>query len=261
MLAGVSTACFYPKPTEDSLTALGEMGVKACELFINSTLELEPSFLRGLRDIAEFYGIKIVALHPCTGVIEPFVFFSTYQRRFDEGLELFKRYYEASAYLGAELMVFHGNNRSYLFEHGAYFERFDILHREAAKFGIELCQENVARCDSHSIEFLQDMAANLPDCRFVFDLKQAIRAEYTIEQFAEAILPRIAHIHLSDHNDSLDCLLPWRGSFNISKFLAGIANSGINPAVIVEVYSNNFTDYVEISASYQRLCTELSTFG
>ena len=261
MLAGVSTACFYPKSTEQSLVELGKMGVKASELFINSSLEIEPDFLCSLRNIADYYGIKIVSLHPCTGIIEPFLFFSDYQRRFDEGLELFKRYYNAAAYLGTKIMVFHGNSRMNIIEPDFYFEHFDILHREAAKFGIELCQENVARCDSRNIEFLQEMSCALPEVRFIFDLKQAIRSEYSVIEFAEAILPKIAHIHLSDHNNALDCLLPWHGSFNISEFLSTIKKANINPAVIIEVYSNNYTDFAEISASYQQLCTEILTLA
>ena len=259
MLAGVSTACFYPTPTENSLLQLGKMGVKACELFINSTLELKPEFLRLLRGTADFYGTRIVSLHPCSSTIEPFLFFSNYPRRFDEGLELFRLYYQAAAYLGAKIVVFHGNRRNSIVESDIYFEHFDILHREAAAFGVELCQENVSRCTSGSMEFLQEMAKALPNVRFVFDTKQAVRAGYDVSAFSKSIASRIAHVHLSDNTATQDCLLPWRGTFNIPEFLLDIKSFGIDPAVIVEVYSHNYMNSVEISASYQQLCSALST--
>jgi len=112
MLPGISTACFYPQYTEDALRTLAGHFPECVEVFINAACELEPEYLRSLRQIAEDAGIKIISLHPYTSGLEPMFFFSNYDRRYDEGLELYKKMSQAANLLGAGIIVFHGAARA-----------------------------------------------------------------------------------------------------------------------------------------------------
>ena len=253
MIAGVSTACFYPQHTEDALRELVSIGVRSAEIFLNCAGELEEPFLKELAAIAKDGGAKILSLHPYTSGMEPLFFFTQYDRRFAEGMELYKRYYRAANLLGAEIVVFHGALHNYGIENAAYFEKFDILRRDAAAFGVKLCQENVARCVSRSSAFLREMARELPETRFVLDSKQVVRSGEKIEAYTEALRDKIVHIHISDHNEASDCLLPGQGVFNIAKFLADMRNFGFDGGVIVELYRDNFNDIVEILQGYQQV--------
>ena len=48
MKAGVSTACLYPKPTEDALYDLCLSGISTVEIFVNAPSECSPVFVGDL---------------------------------------------------------------------------------------------------------------------------------------------------------------------------------------------------------------------
>ena len=106
---GVSTACFYPMKTEDPLKLLGESGFEIAEVFLNSFSELEDGYLYELRRIAEYYGMRISSVHPFTCFPEGFLLFSEYERRFQDGVEFYKRYCNAANILGGKFIVPHGD--------------------------------------------------------------------------------------------------------------------------------------------------------
>ena len=49
--------------------------------------------------------MRLPPVHPYTSFAEPNFFFSDYPRRFDDGLELYKQYFHASAEFGARFFV------------------------------------------------------------------------------------------------------------------------------------------------------------
>lgn len=106
VLAGLSTACFYPELTERGLMFAASIGAQAAEVFFNAPSELTDSFVRELRRIADGSGTRILSVHPFTSGLEPLLFFSGYRRRFCDGVELYKRYFHAANLLGANLLVF-----------------------------------------------------------------------------------------------------------------------------------------------------------
>lgn len=259
MLAGISTACFYPQHTEDALRELSALSIQCTEVFINCASELSEPFLKQLRAIANGGGVQILSLHPYTSGMEPMYFFSQYDRRFQEGRELYKRYYHAANLLGADITVFHGGTRNNQMEQGEYFDRFGLLWEDARQQGIALCHENVSRCAGYCPEFFSELVKAIPDAEFVFDVKQAVRAGQDVVGFAGKLNGKIRHLHISDHNDINDCLPPGKGTFNIAKFLSNIRSVGFDGGVVVELYRENFGTIVEIYEGYQHLCTELST--
>jgi len=259
MLPGISTACLYPLSTEQSLETLLALRPACVEVFINAGSELEPDFLRELRARAGSAGARIVSVHPYISGMDPMFLFSGYTRRFDEGAELYRRFYQAACILGADCVVFHGDHRLSHLPRQEYFSRFERLWEDAREQGVSLCQENVERCASHSVRFIAEMKKALPRVEYVLDVKQAVRAKQSVFEMARAMGDKIKHVHISDHTASESCLPPGKGVFNIEKLLSAIRGNGFSGGVIVELYGENFKDIVELSAGFQHLCRVLST--
>ncbi|HHY53404.1 MAG TPA: sugar phosphate isomerase/epimerase [Clostridiales bacterium] len=259
VFTGISTACFYPATTEDSLLQIAPLGPACIEVFLNAAMELRPDYLKKLRSIAEGSGIRVVSVHPYCSIMEPMLFFSYYQRRFEEGVELYKHFFAAAALLGADTLVFHGDIKQSTLPREEYFRRFSILWETAKSMGIHLCQENVERCVSGSMDFLADMKRNLPDVEYILDVKQAVRSGQNPFELATLLGEKVRHIHMSDHRKGYDCLVPGSGVFNIREFLFTMRKTGFSGGVIVELYRENFKDIVEISRGFQHLSTIVST--
>ena len=110
LIAGVSTACLYPKPIEESLYELAVNGVSTVELFINTHSELKKGFAHGIANLMKRFDVKSPSVHPFTCEIEPQMFFSEYERRIDDMLEYYKLYFRFMNIVGADIFVFHGGN-------------------------------------------------------------------------------------------------------------------------------------------------------
>lgn len=259
MMTGISTACLYPMYTEVALQTFASLHVEATEVFINCSEEILPAKLREMRSIADGNGVKILSLHPYTSGMEPMLFFSAYKRRFYEGMELYKKYYEAANILGADIVIFHGNSSKSGMSYDEYFNRFGRLVEDSISNGSKLCHENVSRCMSRSSAFFKELAKAVPQSEFVFDTKQAFRAGEDVFEFVKAMSGRIRHVHFSDHSEQNDCLVPGHGTFNTGEFLDLIKNNGFDGGVIVELYRENFDSIVELYEGYQRLFTQVST--
>lgn len=261
MLAGLSTACLYPQNTEDALRLIATTGVQATEVFLNSDSELAPAYIRELRQIADGSGIRTLSVHPYTSGMEPMLFFSAYTRRFEDGREYYKRYYEAVNLLGGDIVVFHGHFAGMKIEPQDYFHRFAVLLEDARQAGVRLCHENVSRCYGRSPDFFVQMRAALPRAEYVLDVKQAVRSGATALEFVRAMGKNIAHVHISDHDADHDCLPPGKGTFNIGEFLNLLRCNGYDGGVLVELYRENFGDIVELLLGYQQLYQEISTLA
>ena len=101
MTAGVSTACLYPKPVEESLYDLTVNGVSCVEIFINTHCELKKSFAHGMANILKRFDAKCVSVHPFTSEMEQLFFFSDYERRMTDALEYYKYYFRFMNMTGA----------------------------------------------------------------------------------------------------------------------------------------------------------------
>lgn len=261
MLPGISTACFYPDTTEASLREVARIAPPCAEVFLNAAQELELPYLRQLAACARDSGIRITSVHPYLSIMDGMYFFSQYDRRFEEGMETYRRFYQAAAVLGADTVVFHGNYRRSPLPWEEYFRRFRLLWEDAAANGISLCQENVERCSSATPAFFRAMSEALPQVHYILDVKQAVRAGEEVLEMAAAMAGRIRHIHISDHDGPLECMVPGKGVFNIAEFLLEVRKTGFDGSVIVELYRENFADTVELSQGFAHLSSILSTLS
>lgn len=249
MRVGISTSCFYPQPTEEALNTLLALGTGTLEVFFNSHSELEPAFLQRLRAAADGCGAQIVAVHPYTSGMEGLLFFSDYERRFADAREYYKRYYEAAARLGAGLVVFHGAYRQQTIPLEEYARRIDLLDGDAAALGVRLAQENVERCLSRTVEFAAALRRLRPTQKFVFDWKQAVRAQADPWQLLETMGPGLAHLHLSDHIPGCDCLPPGLGTADFGRLFRWLEARGFDGTAVIELYRRNFGGSKELVQS------------
>lgn len=250
MAFGISTSCLYPLETEKSLDTLGKIGIRTCEVFLNSPSETTLEFAKILNKIRNEYGIKIASVHPFSSFAETYMLFSAYGRRFDDMLEFYKRNFEVTAALGAEFSVIHGALTGAKISDTEYFERFAKLIKEGKKTGIKVCHENVNRHLCESPEFVKKMKDYLgEDFRLIFDVKQAVRAGYSPLDFAEKFKNDIVHIHISDHTENADCLPPGKGGFDFKKLIEIMNSAGYGGDYIIELYRENFGDEDDLKES------------
>lgn len=257
MLAGISTACFYPQQTEWALRYIAGLGAQSTELFFNAPSETEDAFVSELRRIADGGGVKVVSVHPFTSGLEPLLFFSDYRRRFDDGVELYKRYFHAANLLGAEILVIHGDRREATKPHSRYFDLYGELAEQGKAMGVSIAQENVPRCNAYFPEFFREMRAYLPEVKFVLDIKQTIRAGYSETEMIDAMGSGLCHIHASDHAGERDCLPMGQGELDLASLLKQANENGFDGGVELEVYRHSFKEYIELDEGYRKILSAI----
>ncbi|WP_040197691.1 sugar phosphate isomerase/epimerase family protein [Candidatus Soleaferrea massiliensis] len=257
MELGISTACLYPMQVEQALETLCKSGVKTVEIFFNAPSELHIPYLKQLKIMADIYGVHVKSLHPFTSEIETLFFFTNYERRFRDALDIYKRYFEAANILGSDLLVFHGEKNVPGADQRENWERFRTLYHTGASFGVTVAQENVARCKSHDLSYIRGMREYLgEDVSFVLDSKQAIRSGVKFYDLLDAMGKNIAHIHISDFTENADCLPPGEGTFDFESFFAKMHDNSYHGGIIIELYRNNFQNLQDLIASYDYLLTK-----
>ena len=245
---GVSTACLYPTETRQALEQLGKLGVRTAEIFYNAPSEYRTDFLRELKRMLDAFGMRAVSMHPYDSFSEPYMFFTGYERRFRDQLDRYSRYFEQMRLVGSEIFVFHGDRHDSPFPEAEYFERFAALVEAGERCGVLVAQENVQRCKSRDPRFIRAMRDALGEhARFVLDLKQAVRGGYSPFEMLEAMGEGLVHLHLNDHGEERDCLLPGQGQFDFHRFLRTVSDMGYDGAAVIEVYRQNFGEPAELA--------------
>lgn len=243
MKFGASTSCFYPLETEKSLKEVVDLGFEKAEVFMNAPSELEEPFTKELKRIADGSGCDIVSVHPFSSFMESSCIFGDYQRRYDDYISIYEKTCHAAAVLGADIVVIHGAVRTpkIPIPDERYFERFYKLIEIGKREGVTVCQENVNRFKSQSIEFCKKMRSALgSDFHMVFDIKQTVRAGEDTFNFLEEFKNEIRHIHISDNGERGDCLPIGWGSFDFLKMKRIMDNAGYDGDCVIEIYSKDY---------------------
>lgn len=252
MQGAVSSACFFPEDTLGSVQLLQGLGVERIELFLNTFRELSPSFAETMGQLLRSNGTKVCALHPFSSGFEPFFFFSRYEGRMEDGMELYKRYFELCQLWQVPRLVFHGDYGGSTFPTERYCEHFAALSCTAAQYGVQLCQENVARCRSGSPAFIREMRRLLgKDAAFVLDLKQARRSGACLEEFLDAMGPCLAHLHISGADAKSDCTAPAPDTLDIPQLLGMLKKTGYDGDLVIELYRDGFSNPAQLQRSYR----------
>lgn len=254
MKFGVSTACLYPLHTEDALAQLAALGIKAAEVFANSTSEANEPIISQMDEIRQKNGMTITSLHPFSSPMESVFLFGNYDRRVEEMLELYGGFFAGMKKLGADIFVLHGAILSSGCEPKLYLERFRLLAEAGRQAGVTVAQENVSYCMSGNLEFLLYMKKELGSlAKFVLDLKQARRSGSSALDYADALGESIVHCHCSDADENGDCLPIGEGNFDFPLLAKKLAAVGYDGAYIVELYRRNYGGFTELKTSAERL--------
>lgn len=257
MKFGISTACFYPELTETSLQMLVQNNIQNAEIFINSFSELEQPFINKTKKILAHGNTNVISIHPFTSGMEFMFFFSNYNRRFNDGIELYKKYFNFCNEIGASYLVFHGAHKEISMDNQLYFERFSYLNDVALSMGVEVLQENVARCKSNNPEFIIQMKKELGDSvNFVLDTKQCIRSGIAPMEMLKAMGDNLSHVHISDSDKEYDCLPPGKGDGTINSLILSLLDRNYSGSIIIEIYRQNYRDFFELFDSYKWLNNE-----
>ncbi|MDE6784237.1 MAG: sugar phosphate isomerase/epimerase [Ruminococcus sp.] len=248
MITGISTACLYPQPIEESLYNLAVNGVSCVELFVNTHSELQKGFACNLAEMMRKFEICCPSVHPFTCEIEQIMFFSEYERRFDDILEYYKLYFQFMNIVGAKIFVFHGGKSDRGREF--YCERYSRLFRLGREFGVTVAVENVSRCQSRSSAFIRDISSILGnEFAFVLDTKQALRAGESPFAFLDAAGGKTVHVHISDSSELGDCMLIGRGNFRFRQFFEKLNALNPDASVILELYRSGFNGISDLISS------------
>lgn len=209
MHIGASTANLYPMNTEDALDALLRLGFRELEVFVNTESEIAPSFLRQLKESIQAAGARVVSLHPYISGSEPYILYSAYERRYRDGLDIYARLFEAASYLGAGLVVMHGDKAEGVLPVEESIARFEGVSDLGRTYGVTLAQENVVRFRASDNAYIAAMRRQLgPKAAFVFDLKQCRRCGHRPEDVVAAMGSALVHVHISDNDARRDCPAP-----------------------------------------------------
>ena len=253
MNIGISSSCFYPLETEQSLRRVGEAGAKTTEIFFNTTSELTGDLLRELCAIRDAYGMTVTSVHPFQSFAEGYWLFSEYRRRFTDALDLYAPLFEAAAALGASYTVFHGA-KTRLIEDAEYAERFFRLDERAKQFGVRAAHENVVHYVGETPAFMEMLRDRLDgDFCMVLDLKQAKRADADPFEFLTRLGPQIVHLHVSDSTRTQDCLPPGEGTFDFHRLKATLDALGYDATLMIELYRRNFQSDAQLTQAQRFL--------
>ena len=254
MKIGLSTSCFYPLLTENSLYSVCSHGVTDTEIFFNAYCESEPAFVKQLIDIKNRYGVNVLSVHPTMSLAESFVLFSAYERRYLEGLERYKRYAEIVCEMGGKYIILHGGKPNNVLDNRGYFERFAVLSNELKREGAILLQENVVKYRAGNLDVLKQMREYLgSEAAFCLDIKQSIRGGYSPFDAADVLGNAVKHVHISDNTPENDCMLPFKGTFDFDGFFKKLKQNGFTGDAVIEVYSSAFGSEEELFSSYKKL--------
>lgn len=250
MKIGVSTACLYPVETETALRRLCEIGIDNFEIFFNADCELRGEIYEEIRRIIRESGSDVISVHPYTSAVETMALFGNYKRRCADIMEVYKRYFEIMNELGARIFVLHGALKSADCSENLYFERYSALYELGKTFGVTAAQENVSYCKSGSLEFLRQMKKQLGDeCKFVLDVKQAIRSGTEPLEILKVLGNSIVHCHISDNTAEKDCVAVGKGRLDFKEFADNLKKADYKGDIVLELYRNGFNELIELKES------------
>jgi sugar phosphate isomerase/epimerase len=231
---GLSTAAFYPTPTEDALNTIAELGFPVVEVFLQADEEHTQAFGRVLDRRRRELGLRVHSVH-----LHSFYFnlWSPYSRTIQETRARFERTLEIVAMIEGCAITWHGlhygiDNPRLI---PAFFESAAWAGEQAQAAGITLCIENVSWCylrtPDHVVAICQ---AGLP-VGFTFDAFQAGESDIDPAGLIHAMDGRLVTVHLSDYApDKPRHLPPDQGTLDWMSILRALHDVSYTGPLIIE---------------------------
>ena len=238
-LVTLSTASTVPESTSASFEMAARLGYDGVEVMVlNDAVSQDPEALLRLRDE---YGIPITSIHaPCL-LISQRVWGS-------EPWSKLQRAQAAAEMLGASTVVVHPPFR---WQRDYARDFVSGLEAMASETDIRFAVENMFPWRAASREF----AAYAPgwDVRdedyphTTLDLSHTSVSGSDAMEMADDLAGRLTHLHLADGSGSSrdEHLVPGRGNQPCAALLRGLAASGFDGHVVVEISTRKATDRAE----------------
>ena len=255
MKTGISTASlFLRQETEQAFETIKGLGADCVEVFYNTYYEYRPEFSEKLNA----NGIDVSSVHVNTHHIEHSLFNPSRRVRGDAYYWL-DQVMRSAQLLGCKAYSFHGRviNPVKTGNTDDIASVCDYLRGAVefcARYGVNLCLENVAWCIYHKPKTFSYLKERIPQLLGVFDIKQARRSGYEYKEYIEDMKGAISHVHLSDvDKDGKMCLPTGKGVYNFKEILTRLKDAGFDGNVIIEVYKDDYSDISELKNSLEYL--------
>ena len=254
MQAGVSTASlFLRENNEDALPLLEKLGVKTAEVFLTSFSEYGYPFADVLK--ARKGNLSINSVHDLNTNFEPQLF-AVHPRVKADAFAWLEKVLQSANALDAPYYTVHGTARMKRAARMPNADNFPLMIEGFIQIlevcrvhGVGLCLENVEWATYNRPSVFKTIAQELPDLRGVLDIKQARISGYPYEEYLTEMGDRLAYAHVSDINDNGKMCLPGKGSFNFDTLVKRLKDVGFDGALLVEAYTGDYGDPVELKQS------------
>lgn len=233
---GLSTSSVYPGNASTAFELARRLGYDGVEVMVwTDPVTQDASLLVGL---SEHYGLPILSVHAPTLLMTQRVWGSAPWEKVDRSLDLCWG-------IGADTVVVHPPFR-WQREYADDF-RDGVALREHDS-GLRIAVENMYPWRARG----RELQAYLPDWdpvsmdydHVTLDLSHTATAGSDAMEMAEALGPRLAHVHLADGSGSPrdEHLVPGRGGQPCDQLLQRLAADGFAGHVIVEVSTRRRTE-------------------
>ena len=262
MRTGVSTASlFLRKTNEEALPLLNELGVPTAEVFLTSFSEYGEPFAGTL--LQRKGALEINSVHILNTQYEPQLF-NAHPRVRADAFYWLDKVMQSAKMLGAPYYTFHGTARIKRASHSGANDNFekmtegfrDILSA-CEKYGVKLCLENVEWATYNRVGVFEKLAKQLPTLLGVLDIKQARISGYLYEEYLTEMGERLAYVHVSNCDGQGKMCLPGQGAFDFDTLIKRLKDVGFDGAILVEVYTNDYKDVVELKTATEFLNEKL----
>lgn len=252
---GISTASLFLKSeVEDSFSIIRKLGCEVVEVFLTTFSEYKKEFVDKLSERTE--GLKIHSVHSLNNHYEPELF-NVSERTKNDAFSIMREVLYGAKILGAHYYTFHGQSRLKSKPYNVNFESFGKRLREicsvTAEYDVKLCYENVHWALYNYKGFFKNIKEVCPDVFATLDIKQAMQSGVSVYDYIQDMDDSIRTIHICDLDNNGRTCLPGKGQFDFYKFFDTLASKNITAPCLLEVYSGDYKDFGELSASLDYL--------
>ena len=149
----------------------------------------------------------------------------------------------------------HGDRGMGLKDLDKYIKCYDPLLKLGDKYGVVFSSENVFYNSVNHPEFIYRLRQRIGfgTMKFTFDIKQANKGGADPLEVLEAMGTDVVNFHINDYDSEHICMLPGEGTVDYVKIFETLNNVGYNGPALIEVYSDNYTDFSQIENSKRYL--------
>lgn len=254
MRTGISTASLFMRQyNEDAVQTIKRLGVKTCEIFLETFSEYTRAYGELLNERKG--NLSVNSVHLFTTNLEPQLFSENERTRKDALYFLGEAMNAANAF-GAKYYTFHGtarykkNSRSGLNDNfpkiGAALE---ATRQFCEKYGVALSLETVEWSTYNRPGVFKELLKYCPRLFATFDIKQTRISGYPESEYLKETAGHISHVHVSDIDSCGKTCLPGRGTYNFEDLFRRLADTGFNGAVMIEAYKDDYENVEELKTA------------